>query len=269
MNGVHTDYIVRGSTTLGIYFLESGFGGRPSKVIYNRKHSAITRIELEEFDFDEMFDGATWFHVSGISLALNERVAKFAVACAKYCHEHNIKVSFDFNYRAKLWTVDEARPWYKEIMNYVDVCFASFYDCNTILEIPLDKGLENVSMHEKRLNVFPKAIEKYHLTYFFGTDRVVYSATENSLAGYYYSKNEHYLSSPIRFMIYDRIGGGDAFASGVIHGLLLNFDDPKYACTYGLNTSVLKHTIYGDSCLLSCDDIEQFMKTNGAAEVQR
>lgn len=268
-HGVNTDYIVRGSTILGIYFLETGFGGRPSKVIYNRKHSAITRIDLSEFDFDEVFCDATWFHVSGISLALNERVAKFAVEAAKYCHEHGVKVSFDFNYRAKLWTIEEARPWYKKMMPYVDVVFASFYDCNTILEIPLDDGLEDKSMHEKRLNVFPKMIEKYCLSYVFGTDRVVYSSTDNSLAGYYYSKDTFELTNPIRFMIYDRIGGGDAFASGVIHGLLKDYNDPHYAVLYGLNTSVLKHTIYGDACVLSCEDIEQFMASNGTAEVQR
>ena len=268
-NGVNTDYIVRGSTTLGIYFLESGFGGRPSKVIYNRKHSAITRISLNEFDFEEVFKDATWFHVSGISLALNPKVARFAVEAARYCKEHKIKVSFDFNYRTKLWSIEDARPWYKQIMNYVDVAFASFWDANTMLEIPLDEGLENESMHEKRKNVFPKLMEQYGVTYVFGTDRVVYSATDNSLAGYCYSKKHVEITQPIRFMIYDRIGGGDAFASGVIHGLLKNFNDPSYAVRYGLNTSVLKHTIYGDACLLSCEDIEAFMSTNGTAEVQR
>lgn len=268
-NGVNTDYIVRGSTTMGIYFLETGFGGRPSKVIYNRKHSAITRIQLDEFNLEEVFKDATWFHVSGISLALNERVKVFAIECCKYCKEHGIKVSFDFNYRAKLWTLEEAIPAYREIINYVDIVFASFFDCNTILGIDLDEDLSDASMHEKRRNVFPKMMEKYGVTYVFGTDRVVYSATENSLAGYYYSKNKAYITDPIRFNIYDRIGGGDAFASGVIHGLLKNFTDPKYAVNYGLNTSVLKHTIYGDACVLSCEDIEAFMASNGTAEVQR
>lgn len=270
-HGVNTDFIVRGSTILGIYFLESGFGGRPSKVIYNRKHSAITRVQIEEFDLDEIFGDATWFHVSGISLALNERVAKVVLACCKYCAEHGVKVSFDFNYRAKLWTVEEARPWFKEIMQYVDVCFASFYDANTILEIPLDDDFdeENVTLHEKRLNVFPKMMEKYNISYIFGTDRVVYSSTENSLAGYYYTKQRYNLTKPIRFMIHDRIGGGDAFASGVIHGLLKDFKNPKYAVNYGLATSVLKHTIYGDACVLSVEEIEEFMHTNGTAEVQR
>ncbi len=272
-NGVNTDLIVRGSTTLGIYFLETGFGGRPSKVIYNRKHSAITRVEESEFDWDNIFTGATWFHVSGITLALGERVRNVAMRAVREAKAHNVKVSFDFNYRAKLWTIEEARPAYKEIMNYVDVVFASFYDANTILEIPLDEGWENATLSEKRRNVFPKMIKKYNLSYIFGTDRVVYSATENSLAGYYFKLKDDKLSweltLPIRFNIYDRIGGGDAFASGVIHGLLKNFDDPQYAVRYGLNTSVLKHTISGDASIFSCEDIEAFMAANGSAEVVR
>ncbi len=272
-HGVNTDYVVRGSTTIGIYFLETGFGGRPSKVIYNRKHSAITRIDESEFDWDEIFGDATWFHLSGITLALGERVRKVALRAVKEAKKHNVPVSFDFNYRSKLWTVEEARPVYKQFMNYVNIVFASFYDANTILEIPLDKGLEDKTLSEKRRNVFPKMIKKYNLHYIFGTDRVVYTATDNSLAGYYFKLQGDELSweltEPIRFNIYDRIGGGDAFASGVIHGLLKNYDDPAYAVRYGLNTSVLKHTIYGDASTMSCEDIETFMAANGSAEVVR
>ncbi len=272
-HGVNTDYVVRGSSTIGIYFLETGFGGRPSKVIYNRKHSAITRIQEDEFDWEDIFKDATWFHLSGITLALGERVRAVAMRAVKEAKKYHVTISFDFNYRSKLWTVEEARPVYKEFMNYVDVVFASFYDANTILEIPLDSALENASLSEKRRNVFPKMIKKYSLKYIFGTDRVVYSATENSLAGYYFRLDGDRLSweltEPIRFNIYDRIGGGDAFASGVIHGLLKNFNDPGYAVRYGLNTSVLKHTIYGDALVLSCEDIENFMAANGSAEVVR
>ena len=272
-HGVNTDYVVRGSTTIGIYFLETGFGGRPSKVIYNRKHSAITRIEENEFDWEEIFGNATWFHLSGITLALGERVRKVALRAVKEAKKHNVPVSFDFNYRSKLWTVEEARPVYKQFMDYVNIVFASFYDANTILEIPLDEGLEDKTLSEKRRNVFPKMIKKYGLHYIFGTDRVVYTATDNSLAGYYFKLSGDELSweltEPIRFNIYDRIGGGDAFASGVIHGLLKDYNNPGYAVRYGLNTSVLKHTIYGDASTMSCEDIETFMAANGSAEVVR
>ena len=173
-HGVDTRYVVRGSSTIGIYFLETGFGGRPSKVIYNRKHSAITRIQEDEFDWDEIFTDATWFHLSGITLALGERVRTVAMRAVKEAKKHNVPVSFDFNYRSKLWTVEEARPVYKEFMDYVNIVFASFYDANTILEIPLDDDFEGTTLSEKRRNVFPKMIKKYNLHYIFGTDRVVY-----------------------------------------------------------------------------------------------
>lgn len=272
-NDVDTKYVVRGSSTIGIYFLETGFGGRPSKVIYNRKHSAITRIQEDEFAWDEIFSDATWFHISGITLALGERVRGVALKAVKEAKRHNVPVSFDFNYRSKLWTIEEAKPVYQEFMKYVNIVFASFWDANTILDIPLDDDFTGTTLSEKRRNVFPKMIKKYNLNYIFGTDRVVFSATENSLAGYYFNLNGDDLSweltEPIRFNIYDRIGGGDAFASGVIHGLLKDFNNPAYAVRYGLNASVLKHTIYGDSLTLSCEDIETFMEANGTAEVVR
>lgn len=266
-HGVDTRYVVRGSSILGIYFLETGYGGRPSKVIYNRKHSAITRIQNEEFDFDEIFHDATWFHLSGISLALGPRVRTVALEALKYCKKYGVKVSFDFNYRAKLWTVEEAIPCYKEVMQYVDVVFASFFDCNTILGIPVDEGITDQKY--MRENVFRKMIDIYDVKYVFGTDRTIYSATENSLAGYLVSKDRAFYTDPIRFMIYDRIGGGDAFASGVIHGLLNDFENIEYALKFGLSTSVLKHTIYGDVAIFKVEDVEEYMKTNGVQRVDR
>ena len=160
-HGVNTDYVVRGSSTIGIYFLETGFGGRPSKVIYNRKHSAITRIMEEEFDWQEIFEGATWFHLSGITLALGEKVRKVALRACQEAVKYHVPISFDFNYRSKLWTIDEAKPVFKKFIPYFDVVFASFFDANTILDIPLDEGLENATLSEKRRNVFPKMIKKY------------------------------------------------------------------------------------------------------------
>ncbi len=272
-HGVDTRHIVRGSTTIGIYFLETGFGGRPSKVIYNRRHSAITRVEQSEFRWKEIFRDAAWFHVSGITLALGERVREVALRAVREAKEAGAIVSLDFNYRSTLWTVEEARASYKQFIPYADVVFGNDWDASTLLEIPFDADTDLSSVAAKRQDVLKKMIEKYALQYVFCTDRVVYSATENSLAGNYFTMRDGRFVSgataPVRFNIYDRIGGGDAFASGVIHGLLKNYADPDYAVEYGLNTSVLKHTIYGDAFTLSCADIEAFMHSNGDAEVKR
>lgn len=272
-HGVNTDVIARGSTTIGIYFLETGFGGRPSKVLYNRKHSAITRVELKEFCWKKIFKDVTWFHLSGITLALGDSVRKVALRAVREAKAAGAKISFDFNYRSTLWSTEEARPVYREFVQYADVVFGNDWDAHVLLEIPFDEGAEKASVAERRKNVLTKMMSLYSLKYVFCTDRVVYSATENSLAGNYFTMKDGALvfgeTKPIRFNIYDRIGGGDAFASGVIHGLLKNYEDPEYAVRYGLNTSVLKHTIYGDAFTLSCEDIEAFMRSNGNAEVKR
>ena len=272
-NGVNTDHIVRGSTTIGIYFLETGFGGRPSQVIYNRKHSAITRLEVDEVDWDAVFEGATWFHISGITLALGKKVREVAFRAAEEAKKHGAKISFDFNFRRKLWAIDEARPVYKKFMPYVDILFASWWDAVTMLGIPLTVAREDSPAIDKCLDVFPRMLKKYNIEYVFGTERTVHSATENSLSGFYFSMRDgarnFHMTNPIRFNIFDRVGGGDAFASGVIHGLLTDFGNPEYAVHYGLNTSVLKHTIYGDASLFSCEEIENFMRSNGSPEIRR
>lgn len=271
-NGVNTEFVARGSTTIGIYFLETGFGGRPSKVIYNRKHSAITRVHAREFNFKKIFKGAKWFHISGITLALGEQVRKVAFRAAEEAKKAGATVSFDFNYRSTLWSIEQAKPVYKEFIKYADVVFCNDWDAANLLDVHADEGYEDADPFEKRKNVLTKMINKYNLKYVFATNRTVHSATENSLAGYYFTvkngETVYEVTDPIRFNIYDRIGGGDAFASGVIHGLMVK-NDPSYAVRYGLTTSVLKHTIYGDAFTLSCADIEAFMDKNGSAEVKR
>lgn len=267
-HGVKTDNIARGSTNLGMYFVETGFGGRPSKVLYNRKHSAVTRIELDEIDYDGVFKNASWFHLSGITLALGEKVRAAAFKCLEYCKKYNVMVSFDFNYRSKLWTIEESKPHYKKVIPYVDVLFANHFDLNTILEIPLDD--ENVSDITKKIELSKKLIASSKVEYIFGTERTVHTASENSLSSYCVCKNGEYKNEqPIRFAIYDRIGAGDAFASGVIHGLIKDFRNPEYALKFGLATSILAHTLYGDVSTLSEGEVQEFINTNGNASIQR
>ena len=267
-HGVETKHIVRGSSNLGMYFVENGYSCRPSKVIYNRKHSAITRIGEDEINYDEVFKDATWFHLSGITLALGDNVRKVAFKCLEYCKKYNVIVSFDFNYRSKLWTIDEARPHFKQVMPYVDVLFANHFDLNTILEIPLDDN--SVDLKTKRVELSKKLMKNSKVKYVFGTDRQVHTANENSLGSYCVCEGGEYkCEDPIRFLIYDRIGGGDAFASGVIHGHVKNFDNPQFALKFGLATSILAHTLYGDVSTLSESEVQEFIDTSGNAAIQR
>ena len=267
-HGVATENVVRGSSNIGMYFVETGFGGRPSKVLYNRKHSAITRIATDEIDFDKIFENATWFHLSGITLALGEAVREVAFACLEACKKHNVMVSFDFNYRSKLWTIEEAKPHFKKVIPYVDVLFANHFDLHNILDIPLES--EDVEIKEKKIELSKKLIASSKVKYVFGTERIVHTAADNSLSSYCVCSDGEYKSEgPIRFSIYDRIGGGDAFASGVVHGLIKDFKNPEYALKFGLATSILAHTLYGDVSTLSEQEVEEFILSNGNAAIQR
>ena len=270
-HGVDCTHIALGATNsnLGMYFVETGFGGRPSKVLYNRKHSSVTTLELDEIDYDTVFKDATWFHLSGITLALGNHVRQVAFKCLEMAEKYNVKVSFDFNYRSKLWnSIDEARPYFKKVIPYTNVLFANHFDIGEILEVKLDHEITDIT--EKKIELSKKLIKETKIDYIFGTDRVVHTASENSLSSYCVDRHEKYESvGPTRFAIYDRIGGGDAFASGVIHGLLKDYTTPTYALSFGLATSILAHTLYGDVSTLNESEVEEFIKTQGNAAIQR
>ena len=226
------------------------------------------RIKNEEIDFDAIFKDASWFHLSGISLALGHNVRTVALKCLQYCKKYNVTVSFDFNYRSKLWTIEESRPHFKKVIPYVDVLFANHFDIEEILEIKLDEDVNDII--EKKIKLSKKLISLSKVQYIFGTDRIVHTATDNSLSSYCICKNGNYRhDGPMRFSIYDRIGGGDAFASGVIHGLIKDFKNPEYSLKFGLATSVLEHTLYGDVSTLSEKEIQEFIDSNGNAAIQR
>jgi 2-dehydro-3-deoxygluconokinase len=260
-HGINTDYVVRGSSTMGIYFLETGFGGRPGEVIYNRKHSAATRMDVKEFDFEKIFKDASWFHLSGITLALSPKTRQAALAALAYAHTHGIKVSFDFNYRSKLWTIEEAQACYPAVMPYVDVLFSSPFDFRTILRFD-GKGSDEELMKE--------AVEKYNLEYIFGKNRKIISATENEMQAYWYGRGGATARThSYRLQIFDRIGAGDAFASGVIHGLLKNQSDPSAAAEFGLANCILKQTIFGDVSTFTEEEVTEYLKNQGITEVKR
>ncbi|MBE5739181.1 MAG: sugar kinase [Clostridiales bacterium] len=270
-HGVDTEFIVKGaeSSNIGMYFVETGFGGRPSKVLYNRKHSSITTIKTSEIDLDEIFSGATWFHLSGITLALGDNVRAVAMACLEYCKEHNITVSFDFNYRSKLWnSISEAKPYFQQVIPYVNILFANEFDMQQILEIHTEE--DGSDIEKTRVSLAKTLFETTDIHYIFGTNRVVHTATDNSMSSYCICKNLDYKTeAPIRFPIYDRVGAGDAFAAGVIHALIKDYEHPEYALKFGLSTAVLAHTLYGDVATVSESDVEAFIQTNGNAAIQR
>lgn len=267
--GVHTDYIARGGERVGIYFLETGASMRPSKVIYDRAHSSISEAVVEDFDFDKVFEGATWFHWTGITPALGKKsqeVLKAALIAAK---KHGVTVSVDLNYRKKLWTPDEAKACMSELMQYVDVCIGNEEDAEKCLGF---KAGSDVTSGKLELGgyeeVFRKMKEAYGFKYIATSLRESFSASDNGWSALAFDGNEFYRSRRYEVRIVDRVGGGDSFSGGFIHGLL-KYGDYKKALEFAVAASALKHTILGDFNHVSEKEVETLMNGDASGRVQR
>ena len=267
--GVHTDYIARGGERVGIYFLETGASMRPSKVIYDRVHSSISEAVVGDFDFDKVFEGATWFHWTGITPALGKKsqeVLKAALIAAK---KHGVTVSVDLNYRKKLWTPDEAKACMSELMQYVDVCIGNEEDAEKCLGF---KAGSDVTSGKLELGgyeeVFRKMKEAYGFKYIATSLRESFSASDNGWSALAFDGNEFYRSRRYEVRIVDRVGGGDSFSGGFIHGLL-KYGDYKKALEFAVAASALKHTIPGDFNHVSEKEVETLVNGDASGRVQR
>lgn len=268
--GVNTEYIARGGDRVGIYFLETGASMRPSKVIYDRANSAIALADVTDFDFDKIFDGATWFHWTGITPALGKKaqaVLEQALICAK---KHGVTVSCDLNYRKKLWTPSEAQECMTKLMKYVDVCIGNEEDAEKCLGFK--PGATDVTKGDLQLGgyetIFKQMKEKFGFKYIATSLRESYSASDNGWSALAYDGNEFYRSRKYEVRIVDRVGGGDSFSGGFIHGLL-KYNDFRKALEFGVAASALKHTINGDFNLMSESEVETLMNGDASGRVQR
>lgn len=268
--GVHTDYIVKGGDRVGIYYLESGASMRPSKVIYDRAHSSIAEADVEDFDFDEIFKDAKWFHFSGITPALSEKAAILTEEALKAAKKHGVTVSVDLNYRKNLWTPEKAQEVMTKLMEYVDVCIGNEEDAH--LTLGFKPGDTDVTSGELELSgyrdIFKQMIDKFGFKYVISSLRESFSASDNGWSACGYDGNEFYHTRKYNIRIVDRVGGGDSFASGVIYGLLegKNF---KEALEFGVAASALKHTIHGDFNMVSVDEVNRLLQGDASGRVQR
>lgn len=268
--GVHTEYIVRGGERVGIYYLESGASMRPSKVVYDRAHSSISEADVSDFDFDEIFENADWFHFSGITPALSDKAAIMTEEALKAAKRHNVTVSVDLNYRKKLWTPEKAKEIMSNLMQYVDVCIGNEEDAEKVLGFK--PGNTDVTSGDLELagykDIFEQMKAKFGFKYIFSSLRESYSASDNGWSACGFDGNEFYHSKKYDIRIVDRVGGGDSFASGIIYGLLegKNFKD---AMEFGVAASALKHTILGDFNMVTLDEVETLLKGDSSGRVQR
>lgn len=268
--GVHTDYIVRGGNRVGIYYLESGSAMRPSKVIYDRADSAIAKANSSDFDFDTIMEGADWFHFSGITPAISDSAAELTLIACKKAKEHGVKVSCDLNYRKKLWSVEKAQSVMTPLMEYVDICIGNEEDAQYCLGFKPDADVEagNTSA-DGYYSIFKQMKEKFNFEYVVSTLRESYSASHNGWKALIYDGKEFYESKHYDIEpIVDRVGGGDSFSGGLIHGLL-TMDNMKDALEFAVAASALKHTINGDFNLVSKEEVESLAKGNANGRVQR
>lgn len=268
--GVHTDYIARGGDRVGIYFSETGASMRPSKVIYDRANSAIAEADVSDFDFDEIFKDAKWFHFSGITPAISKKGAEITKAAVKAAKKHGVTVSVDLNYRAKLWTPEEAQEVMRGLMQYVDVCIGNEEDASLCLGftpkgLDVTKGKLDIKGYEV---IFKEMMEEFGFKYVVSSLRESYSASDNGWSACIYDGKEFYHSKKYDVRIVDRVGGGDSFASGVICGLL-DGKSTKDALEFGVAASALKHTIRGDFNMVTRAEVENLVGGDGSGRVQR
>jgi 2-dehydro-3-deoxygluconokinase len=268
--GVDTGFIVRGGNRLGIYFLETGAAQRPSKVIYDRAYSAIAEADPEEFNWQEIFTGADWFHFTGITPALSTKAGTITLEACQAAKEMGLTVSVDLNYRQKLWTPEEANRTMSKLMPYVDVCIGNEEDADKVFGIrakntDITKGAIN---HEAYSEVARRLMEQFNFKYVASTLRESRSASDNGWSAMLYDGKTAYFSRKYDIHLVDRVGGGDSFASGLIFGLVTSMK-PQIALEFAAAASALKQTIPGDFNLVAKKEVETLMQGDGSGRVQR
>ncbi|MGH9339360.1 MAG: PfkB family carbohydrate kinase [Acidobacteriota bacterium] len=270
--GIDTSQIRRQGSRIGIYYLEAGANQRPSKVIYDRVGSSIAQAEPGDFDWDAVLDGADWFHVTGITPALGENAANLCLEAVKAAQRKSVMVSCDYNYRKKLWNYGKSAPEVmREVVQYVDVGIANEEDCQKSLGVDIDVDVhagrleseKYKAIAERVLGEFPN-LKKQAITM-----RESHSANYNSWSAVLHNGEQFHTSLKYEISdIIDRVGGGDAFAGGLIYGLL-SYEDEACALEFAVAASCLKHSIAGDFNRVNASEVEALMKGDASGRVQR
>ncbi len=268
--GVKTDYIARGGERVGIYYLETGASMRPSKVIYDRAHSSISEAEPCDFDFDRIMEGADWFHWSGITPAISDKAAELTRLACEAAKRHGVPVSVDLNFRKKLWSKEKAQSIMRPLMQYVDVCIGNEEDAELCLGFKPDADVEGGKTDaEGYKTIFRQMAKEFDFKYVISTLRESFSASHNGWKAMIYNGNEFYESCRYDINpIVDRVGGGDAFSGGVIHGLLTKATQGE-ALEFAVAASALKHTIPGDFNMVTVAEVEALCGGDASGRVQR
>lgn len=270
--GVDTSLIVRGLGRMGIYFLENGSNQRPSKVIYDRANSSIALAKPGDIDWKKVFDGATWFHITGITPAISASAAELSIESVKVASDLGITVSCDFNYRANLWKYGKsAIEVMSDLVKYVDVGIANEEDCQKSLGINVDVAVEKGELNiEQYRCLSKKVLDKFpNMKIIAITLRESKSADHNGWSACMNDGSNFYLSRKYEIHdIVDRVGGGDAFSGGLIYGLN-KYENKEDALNFAVAASCLKHSISGDFNRVYAAEVEKLMGGDASGRVQR
>ncbi len=270
--GVDTSLIMRKGNRLGIYFLEAGANQRPSKVIYDRSHSAIAEASPGDIDWDKVFDGASWFHISGITPAISLSASELSLEAVKKAREKGAIVSCDLNFRKKLWKYGKSAPQVMgELVKYIDIALGNEEDCQKSLGVKVDIDVEAGRLQTEKyreltdrvLNLYPN-IQKIAITL-----RESHSANHNRWSAVLNNRKEFFISKKYEIHnIIDRVGGGDSFTSGLIYGIN-NLANDKESLEFAVAASCLTHSIPGDLPLLTVEEVKSLTGGATSGRVQR
>jgi 2-dehydro-3-deoxygluconokinase len=268
--GVDTAHVVREGNRVGVYYLEHGASQRPSRVIYDRAHSAITEVQLGRIDWDAVFAGASWFHWTGITPALSESMAAVTAEATAVAQGLGITVSVDLNYRSRLWSKDRARAVMTPLVEQADVLVANEEDAANVFGIAaaktdVERGELDVAAYQ---DVARQLVDRFDLRLAAITLRESHSASVNTWSACLWDGREFLHSTSYRVQLVDRVGGGDAFAAGLIRGLLVGLSHAE-ALEFSVAASCLKQTMLGDVAVVSVAEIEALMRGSGSGRIKR
>lgn len=271
-HGIDTSTVVRKGGRLGIYFLENGANQRPSVVVYDRAGAAIAEAKPGDIDWARTFQGATWFHITGITPAISQTAADLSLESMKKAKEMGLKVSMDLNYRKNLWKYGKTAPQVMgELVKYTDVAIANEEDCQKALGISVPVDVESGHLSAEQYKALTdKVLSAYpNLTHIAITLRESRSADNNGWSGVLNNRKEFLASRKYDITdIVDRVGGGDSFAAGLIYGLS-SLATAQEALEFAVAASCLKHSIPGDLPLLTVAEVKALMGGSGCGRVQR
>ncbi len=268
--GVGTEKIVRGGERVGIYYLEKGASQRPSKVVYDRAGSAIAKAKAEDFDWEKIFEGAQWFHFTGITPALGGELPHICETACKEAKRLGLKVSCDLNYRKKLWTRQQAKETMTKLAQYVDVCIANEEDAKDVFGI--EASATDIEGGKLNREGYKEVARKLAVNYGFETVAITLrsslTASDNVWAAMMYDGEDFYFSKSYSVHIVDRVGGGDSFGAGMIYSLMTGMEKQD-ALEFAAAASCLKHTVEGDFNMVTVEEVLKLAQGDGSGRVQR